>query len=609
MSDPLAHARATLAQVFGFADFRAGQEEVLRAVIAGEDVFAVMPTGSGKSLCYQLPALLSPGVTVVVSPLIALMRDQVQQLRDYGVAAGALNSANETDEHARVDQALRARTLRLLYLSPERLSRPDTVPMLRAAGVDRIAIDEAHCVAQWGHDFRPEYMALRGFADALKEGGRRVQTIAVTATADPPTRDEIVAKLFPGEPRIFVRSFDRPNLTLAMVPKRSGGGQVEAFVAAHQGESGIVYCNSRKRTEKIAEDLNALGHYALPYHAGLAQTVRAENQDIFLSRSGVVMVATIAFGMGIDKPDVRFVCHADLPSTVESYYQEIGRAGRDGLPADTLTIYGEGDVTLRRRQIAEGEGSPERKRAETRKLEALLALCESPRCRRQTLLAAFGEPSQRCGNCDVCAGGMRFFNGAIEAQKVMSGILRTSGRFFGGHIANLLAGEKTDAIARHGHDALPTFGAGRDRPPAHWRSIFRQLQAAELIDQDAEDRDRWVVTQAGRRVLRGEETIELREAAAVKPDGGLERWKGAAAPAAPISVADSRLLAALKTLRLELAKAGRVPAYVIFTDRTLADMAAKRPRSLADMAHVHGVGEQKLARYGQVFLETIAKAG
>src|SRR5208283_228497 len=495
-------ARAALASVFGFSAFRPGQEDVLSATFEGKDVLAVMPTGSGKSLCFQLPPIVRAGLTLVVSPLIALMRDQVAQLRELGVEAASLNSSTDADERRRVTLGLRDRSLRLLYIAPERLLRDDVLAALR-----EVAIDEAHCVSQWGHDFRPEYLRLREVAEALG----RVQTIGVTATADAPTRAEIAAKLFVRPPQIFVRSFDRPNLFLAMRPKSDATRQLIERLSAHRGESGIVYCASRRRTEELAAEFTRIGRRALPYHAGLEHSIRTRNQDAFLREDDCIVCATIAFGMGIDKPDVRFVFHADMPSSIEAYYQEIGRAGRDGLPADTFTLYSAGDIELRRRQIAEGNSPDERKRVEMMKLDDLVTLCETARCRRQTLLSMFGEESGPCGHCDVCQGAVRLIDGRIEAQKALSAVLRTSGRFFFGHLANLLSGKTTEAIERHGHDQLKTFGVGRDRTPAGWRGVLRQLQSAKLIVRDDEDRDRLVVTEEGRRILRGEAPFALRE--------------------------------------------------------------------------------------------------
>ncbi len=593
--DLMATARGELARVYGFSAFRPGQEEIVAAVLAGEDVLAVMPTGSGKSLCFQLPALARHGLTLVVSPLIALMRDQVAQLGELGVAAAALNSASEPSERQRVARALRDRSLRLLYVAPERLTREDTLAMLKEARVDLFAIDEAHCVSQWGHDFRPEYMRLREAGETL--GG--LQTIAVTATADAPTRADIVEQLFSRRPRVFVRSFDRPNLFLAMRPKGNATRMLAERLEAHAGESGIVYCASRRRAEELAQEFSAKGRRALPYHAGLDHIVRSQNQDAFLQEDGVVMCATVAFGMGVDKPDVRFVFHADMPSSIEAYYQEIGRAGRDGLAADTFTLYGAGDIELRRRQIAESGAPDERKRVEMAKLDDLVTLCETARCRRQVLLGMFGEEAGPCGHCDVCQGAVRLIDGRIEAQKALSAVVRTSGRFFFGHLANILAGKATEAVTRHGHDQLKTFGVGTDRPPADWRGVLRQLLSAKLIDRDRADRDRLVVTEEGRRVLRGEAPFALREDVVAKTPRREKRL-----PAAP-GEANADLLAALKALRGAMARAQNQPAYVVFPDRSLIEMAAERPRTLDDFASIHGVGAAKLQKYGAAFLAVI----
>ena len=608
MTALLDQARAQLESVFGFASFRPGQEDVVKAVLDGENVLAVMPTGSGKSLCYQLPALLRPGLTVVVSPLISLMRDQVGQLREYGVEAAALNSSNAPDENRRIHEKLRDGRLRLLYVAPERLVRPDTAEMLHEQGVALLAIDEAHCVSQWGHDFRPEYLQLGKFRAAL--GG--VQTIALTATADAPTRQDIGAKLFDAPPRTFIRSFDRPNLRLAMRPKAAARKQILDFVTAHRDESGIVYCASRRRVEEFASYLSLQGHKALPYHAGLDSAVRNTHQDVFLQDDGVIIVATTAFGMGIDKPDVRYVAHADLPQNVEAYYQEIGRAGRDGLPGDTLTLYGLDDMRLRRVQIEEGDASEDRKRIERQRFNALIALCEAPRCRRQTLLAYFDEASTPCGNCDLCVDGVDSFDGTVEAQKAMSAILRTGERFGAEHVVNILTGTATDAIRRYSHDALPTFGAGKDRHANEWRSILRQLYAAGLIFLDIGDYGRWTVTEAGRRVLRGEERIELRRDALTQPARGEARKasvKGMAAARAAGDLNENAvdLLAALKDLRRTIAKKISQPAYVVFNDRTLLEMAALRPTSLEQMHAIHGVGQAKLDKYGAAFLDVVAR--
>ena len=597
---PIDAARSLLKSVFGFDAFRPGQEEIIQAVLGGEDVLAVMPTGSGKSLCYQLPALVMGGLTVVVSPLIALMRDQVRQLREYGIAAASLNSSNDMEQNRRIHDQLMEGSLRLLYVAPERLMRPDTIGWLRDAGVRLLAIDEAHCVSQWGHDFRPEYLAL-GRIRADLDG---VRTVALTATADAPTRSDIIEKLFAIEPRVFVRSFDRPNLRLAMAPKGQTSRQVLDFVAAHKGMSGIVYCVSRKRTEEFAELLTDAGYRALPYHAGMEKPQREASQDAFLQEDGVIIVATVAFGMGIDKPDVRFVCHADLPQNVEGYYQEIGRAGRDGLPADTLTLYGLDDMRLRREWIEQAEVSDERKRIDRQRLNALIALCEAPRCRRQTLLAYFGETSPPCGNCDLCLHGVESFDGTVDAQKAMSAIVRTGQRFGTEHLVNILVGNATEAVQRYRHETLPTFGVGSVRKAAEWRSIFRQIYAAGLIALDIVEHGRWTITDAGWRVLRGQDKIELRQDV-LAPGKGKRGRKAALAAAADSADADPRLLESLKKLRTALARQQQVPAYVIFPDRTLIDMAARRPTSLAQMLEVDGIGQVKLERYGAMFFDIV----
>jgi ATP-dependent DNA helicase RecQ len=604
MPDLIAAQRA-LRSTFGFEDFRPGQGAIIEKVLDGSDVLAIMPTGSGKSLCYQLPALLRDSLTVVVSPLIALMRNQVAQLKSYGIAAASLNSANDFDENRQINARLTSGELRLVYVSPERLAKPDTLALLKRSNVKLLAVDEAHCISQWGHDFRPEYLAL-GTAQAALGG---VQTVAFTATADTATRADILGKLFRREPAIFVHGFDRPNLALRMHAKTSGRGQIVDFVRKHFGQSGIIYCGSRRKTEKIADFLRESGVNALPYHAGLDSAVRSRHQDMFLQEDGIVMVATIAFGMGIDKPDVRFVLHADLPSNIESYYQEIGRAGRDGLPAATLTLYGMGDIRLRRMQIDEREAPDEQKRVERKRLDALVALCESARCRRQNLLAYFGEAAQPCGNCDICLDGAEVVDGTVAAQKAMSAMVRTGERFGTEHLANLLCGERTEAILKFSHDRLPTFGVGHEHDKAEWRTIFRQLHGAGLIALDLRGYGGWTVTPEGRAVLKGAATFALRKDT-LKPlrktvrDARAGTGSGGAA-AAEAADADPALLDALKRRRLDLARERGVPAYLVFADKSLIDMARRKPRTPADMAQVHGMGEVKLAQYGHIFLEVI----
>jgi len=597
----LAAAHDLLRTVFGFAEFRSGQAEIIETILSGRDVLAVMPTGSGKSLCYQLPALMRDGLTIVVSPLIALMRNQVAQLKSYGVAAASLNSANDFGENRSILEQIARGGMRLVYVAPERLAKPDTIALFKRARVGMLAVDEAHCISQWGHDFRPEYLTL----SALQNELGALQTIAFTATADAATRADIQSRLFPQPPRVFVHGFDRPNLRLAMSPRAGGRGQLLQFVSEHRGDSGIIYCGSRRKTEEIAEFLRQEGVKALHYHAGMDTTERSRNQDVFLQEDGVVMVATIAFGMGIDKPDVRFVCHANMPNNIESYYQEIGRAGRDGLPADTLTLYSTGDISLRRRQIEENNSSDEQKRVDRLRLNALVSLCESPRCRRQTLLGYFGETAApACGNCDVCAGGVAVIDGTIAAQKAMSAILRTGERFGTEHLISLLLGEETEQVKSFRHDALPTFGVGKEHNRNEWRSIFRQLYAAGILALDITGYGRWTVPPAGRAVLKGQAKIELRQEAVTAPGKKAAR-KAAAAAALGDRDTDQALFRALRVRRSALAKAQAVPAYVILPDRSLLDMARRKPSTLDEMAGVHGVGDVKLKRYGDEFLEVI----
>jgi ATP-dependent DNA helicase RecQ len=602
MSD-LAAAERTLHTTFGFAEFRPGQADIVGAILDGRDVLAVMPTGSGKSLCYQLPALVRGGLTVVVSPLIALMRNQVAQLRGYGVAAAALNSANDAAENRAVVDGITGGALRLLYVAPERLVRSDTLDLLKRAKVTLLAVDEAHCISQWGHDFRPEYAAL----GAVQAELAAVQTVAFTATADAATRADILDKLFRRPPAVFVHGFDRPNLRLAMAAKAGGRKQVADFVAAHRGQSGIVYCASRRKTEELAEFLRQSGVKALPYHAGMEPQARSNNQDVFLQEDGVVVAATVAFGMGIDKPDVRFVLHADMPANIETYYQEIGRAGRDGLPADTLTLYGMGDIRLRRMQIDETDATDEQKRVDRQRLNALVSLCESPRCRRQTLLAYFGETTQPCGHCDFCCDGAEVIDGTIAAQKALSAILRTGQRFGTDHLTNVLIGENSDAVEKFGHDCLPTFGVGKEFGKQEWRAIFRQLHGAGIVALDITGYGTWSVTEAGRRVLKGADKVTLRKDTLKPATRKNARAAANAAALAEGEAGDSALFQTLRQRRSELAKAQGVAAYVVFADKTLIDMARRKPATAAEMSAVHGVGEAKLRQYGEVFLEVIRR--
>jgi len=587
-------ALSVLREVFGFEAFRPGQAEIVEAVAAQENVLAIMPTGGGKSLCFQLPALLEDGVTVVISPLIALMRDQVRALQEVGVTAGALTSGNTQDETDAVFDALDAGQLRLLYMAPERLASGGILGMLRRAGVRRIAVDEAHCVSQWGHDFRPDYLRIGALRRALD-----VPLAAFTATADAETRDEIVEKLFDGAPpRAFLRGFDRPNIHLAFAPKNGPRQQILSFAAARKGQSGIVYCGTRAKTETLAQALREEGHSACHYHGGMEAEDRRIVENRFSREDGLIVVATVAFGMGVDKPDIRWVAHADLPKSIEAYYQEIGRAGRDGALAETLTLFGADDIRLRRSQIDEGLAPPERRMADHARLNALLGLAEALDCRRRVLLGYFGEEAQPCGHCDLCDTPPEVMDGSVAVQKALSAILRTGESYGAGHLIDILVGNATEKVRGRRHDELPTFGVGQEYNRSEWQAIFRQIMGRDLVRPDPERHGALRMTEAARPILRGEQDVQLRKDSLTKT---------ASRPQARslVSDEDAPLLAALKAQRRALAEAARVPAYVIFNDRTLIEMAETRPVNLDQMAAIGGVGAKKLERYGQVFLEVI----
>ncbi|GAA5074518.1 DNA helicase RecQ [Roseibacterium beibuensis] len=588
-------ASALLSQVFGFPGFRPGQEDIVGAVAAGHNVLAIMPTGGGKSLCFQLPALMREGVTVVISPLIALMRDQVRGLREAGVEAGALTSGNTPEETDAVWEALESGRLKLLYIAPERLASSGAERMLKRAGVSLIAVDEAHCVSQWGHDFRPDYLRIGALRRQLN-----VPLAAFTATADAETREEIVARLFDGaQPETFLRGFDRPNLSLAFEVKNQPRQQILSYAAARKGQSGIVYCGTRAKTETLAQALREAGHSACHYHGGMEAEDRRHVEHRFATEDGLIVVATVAFGMGVDKPDIRWVAQADLPKSIEAYYQEIGRAGRDGAPADTLTLYGPDDIRFRRQQIDEGLAPPERKAADHARLNALLGLAEAISCRRQKLLGYFGEESDPCGNCDLCATAPETFDATTAVRKALSAILRT-GEYFGtGHLIDILLGQDTDKVRARGHDRLPTFGVGSEFDRRGWQAVFRQMMGHDLVRPDPARHGALRMTEAARPILKGEAEITLRRDTITK--------SASRRPAAKMLVSeeDAPLLSALKAKRRALAEAARVPAYVIFTDRTLIEMAETRPQSLDEMAKVSGVGATKLDRYGAEFLSVI----
>lgn len=584
-----------LKSVFGFDSFRPGQGEVVEAVIEGQDTLAIMPTGGGKSLCFQYPALMRSGVTVVISPLIALMRDQVRALRAVGVDAGALTSANTDEETEEVFAALSEGRLKLLYMAPERLASGGTVNLLRRANTTMIAVDEAHCVSQWGHDFRPDYLRIGELKRALD-----VPLAAFTATADQETRDEIITKLFGGAaPTTFLRGFDRPNIHLAFAVKDSPRRQILEFADMRKGQSGIVYAGTRAKTESLAGALGEAGHSAVAYHAGLDKDVRREVERRFQQEDGLIVVATVAFGMGIDKPDIRWVAHADLPKSIESYYQEIGRAGRDGAPAETCTLFGPDDIRLRRSQIDEGLAPPERRAADHGRLNALLGLAETGTCRRVQLLAYFGEQSTPCGNCDTCDTPPETFDGTVEVMKALSAALRTEEYFGAGHLIDILTGNATDKVTARGHDGLPTFGVGRDVGRPQWQAIFRQMMGLDLVRPDPSRHGALRVTPKAHPVLKGEAPVILRR-------DTIKSAKRRPAVKMLVSEEDAPLLSALKAKRRALAEAQRVPAYVVFTDRTLIEMAEARPNTLDAMAAISGIGAKKLERYGAAFLEVIA---
>jgi ATP-dependent DNA helicase RecQ len=591
-------ALAVLRATFGYASFRGAQADIVAHVVAGGDALVLMPTGGGKSLCYQIPSLVREGTGVVVSPLIALMQDQVAALTQAGVAAAFLNSTQSADEARTVERALVAGELDLVYVAPERLTTPRCLDVLARSRIALFAIDEAHCVSQWGHDFRPDYLAL----SLLHERFPGVPRVALTATADPQTREEIVERLALRDARVFVSSFDRPNIRYRIVDKAEPRTQLLRFIEdEHPGDAGIVYCLTRRSVDETAAWLAERGVRALPYHAGLDADTRSEHQARFQREEGVVVVATIAFGMGIDKPDVRFVAHLDLPKSIEGYYQETGRAGRDGAPADAWMAYGLADVVQQRRLIELSEASDAYKRVSTAKLDALLGLCETAGCRRVRLLAYFGEASEPCGNCDTCLDPPQTFDATEAAQKALSAIYRTGQRFGAVHLTDVLRGKPGERIERWGHDRLSVFGVGADLDEAGWRGVFRQLVALGLAEVDHASHGALRLTAASRAVLRGERRVEMRRTAT-----GSRKVARTRRAAVALAGDSADLFERLKAWRLKEARDQSVPAYVILHDSTLAELARRRPRSLAEIAQVPGMGAKRVERYGGPLVALIA---
>ncbi len=594
----LDHAQRILKDVFGYDAFRGNQAAIIERVAAGGDALVLMPTGGGKSLCFQVPALMREGLAVVVSPLIALMDDQVATLDELGVAAVALNSTLSAEEQREIADRIRRGQIKMLYLAPERLVQPRMLSFLQGLDIALFAIDEAHCVSQWGHDFRPEYLQLGQLAELFPA----VPRIALTATADKRTREEIVQRLQLNNAERFLSSFDRPNIFYRIQPKDQPRKQLLGFLAARKGDAGIVYCLSRKKVEEVADFLSSQGFPALPYHAGLPNELRAFNQKRFLNEEGLIMVATIAFGMGIDKPNVRFVCHLDLPKSLEAYYQETGRAGRDGLPADAWMAYGLQDVIFLKQMLNNSEGDERHKRIEQHKLDAMLALCEETRCRRQALLAYFDEELPNpCGHCDNCIDGVETWDATEPARQALSAVYRSGQRYGVGHLVDILLGRDNEKIRSSGHQHLAVFGVGKGFSEVEWRTLFRQLVARGLADVDLEGFGGLRLSETCRPLLRGEVGLQLRR----EPKPAQAAKASSSAASQLVRGHEREMWEALRGLRRKLAEEHSVPPYVIFPDATLLEMLRSQPGSLSEMAEVSGVGARKLERYGQAFLEVL----
>jgi ATP-dependent DNA helicase RecQ len=607
MNSATGNARALhlLQTVFGYPSFRGSQAEIIDLMVQGGDALVLMPTGGGKSLCYQIPAMLRDGVGVVISPLIALMQDQVDALAEVGVRAAFLNSTQSFEESVRTERRVRNGELDLLYVAPERLLTSRCLDLLEASKIALFAIDEAHCVSQWGHDFRPEYIKL----SILHERFPSVPRIALTATADHQTRAEIAKRLQLDNARQFISSFDRPNIRYRIVEKANGRNQLLDFIEGeHAGDAGIVYCLSRKKVEETAEFLNANGVTALPYHAGMEIATRTKNQARFLREDGIVMTATIAFGMGIDKPDVRFVAHLDLPKSIEGYYQETGRAGRDGAPANAWMAYGLQDVVQQRRMIDESEADETFKRVLSVKLDAMLGLCETMSCRRMRLLDYFGQPAAPCGNCDTCMSPPVSFDATVPVQKLLSTIYRTEQRFGAGHVLDVLRGIDSDKVRQWRHNELSTFGIGAETGEAEWRAILRQSIAMGLVSVDHDAYSALKLTDEARPVLRGGQKVQLRRyEKPIKQKRVSAKSKGYVE--SDLSAAEQTIFDKLRWWRVETARKHNVPAYVIFHDATMREIAKAKPGSLSELRGVSGVGQKKLETYGEEIITLIAELG
>jgi len=597
----MSNALNILKEVFGYPAFRGQQAEVIEHIARGGDCLVLMPTGGGKSLCYQIPALLRDGVAIVVSPLIALMQNQVAALHELGVRAAVLNSSLSQQAAAEVEQKLLAGDYDLLYVAPERLLTARFLNLIARTPIALFAIDEAHCVSQWGHDFRPEYIQL----SVLHERFPEVPRIALTATADMDTRKEIIERLGLDEARLFVSSFDRPNIRYQIIDKANSRAQLLSFLRTeHSGDAGIVYCLSRKKVEETAVWLTAQGLRALPYHAGMDMQERSQNQERFLREEGIVMVATIAFGMGIDKPDVRFVAHLDLPKSIEGYYQETGRAGRDGQAANAWMVYGLGDVIQQRRMIEESEAQLKFKQVAARKLEAMLSLCETTTCRRLRMLSYFGETTDdmaACGNCDVCLNPPQVWDATVEVQKALSCVYRAGQNFGTGHLIDILRGNLTERVKEWHHDRLTTFGIGKELPEKTWRAVFRQIIALGLLSADSESHGALHLTEASRAVLKGQQTVQLR----LQTQAGHAFEKRPSSDLMLLDATERYLWEQLRAWRAKMAKEHGVPAYVIFHDATLRELARQCPKTQDELRQVSGIGARKLDKYGGYLIEIL----